>query len=168
MMTDTRLSVIICAYTLDRWDQLVEAVLSVHAQTTPAHEVLVVIDHNDELLDLGRAVAHRHRHRVVPNSQRRGLAGARNTGVEAAWGDVVVFLDDDARADPALAGGDVEALRATPRSSASAGSSCRCGRTVRRLVPARVRLGGGLLLHRATGTNCGGAQPDRCQHVVPA
>ena len=37
---------------------------------------------------------------VLPNTQRRGLAGARNTGVEASRGDVVVFLDDDARAAP--------------------------------------------------------------------
>ena len=73
-MTDLRLSVIICAYTMARWDQLVEAVESVRAQTTPAVEVLVVVDHNDELLErAGRSA--RRRARVLPNTRRRGLAG---------------------------------------------------------------------------------------------
>jgi GT2 family glycosyltransferase len=99
-MTDIRLSVIICAYTMGRWNQLVEAVGSVHAQSTPAAQVVVVIDHNEELLDRAGAFFANGTTMVVPNSQRRGLAGARNTGVEAASGDVVVFLDDDARATP--------------------------------------------------------------------
>ena len=99
-MTDLRLSVIICAYTLDRWDQLVEAVGSVHAQSTPAAEVVVVVDHNDELLERAGQSLAGGTTRVLPNTQRRGLAGARNTGVEASGGDVVVFLDDDARATP--------------------------------------------------------------------
>ena len=99
-MTDPRLSVIICAYTMARWDQLVEAVASVHAQSTPAAEVVVVVDHNDELLERAGAVLADAATVVLPNTQRRGLAGARNTGVEAATGEVVVFLDDDARAAP--------------------------------------------------------------------
>jgi GT2 family glycosyltransferase len=99
-MTDLRLSVIICAYTLDRWDQLVEAVGSVHTQSTPAAEVIVVVDHNDELLERATRTFAGGVTTVLPNIQRRGLAGARNTGVEASGGDVVVFLDDDARATP--------------------------------------------------------------------
>ena len=99
-MTDPRLSVIICAYTMARWDQLVEAVASVHAQSTPAAEVVVVVDHNDELLERAGGVLADAATVVLPNTQRRGLAGARNTGVEAATGEVVVFLDDDARAAP--------------------------------------------------------------------
>src|SRR4051812_15676117 len=43
-------SVVICAYTLDRWDDLVAAVTSVRSQTAPPRETIVVIDHNDELL----------------------------------------------------------------------------------------------------------------------
>jgi hypothetical protein len=58
----------------------------------------VVIDHNPALY--GRAGAGILGARVVPNRQTRGLGGARNSGVEQATGDVVVFLDDDAVASP--------------------------------------------------------------------
>ena len=46
--TDLEFSVVICAYTEDRWGQLREAVGSVHAQTMPPTRVVVVIDHNPE------------------------------------------------------------------------------------------------------------------------
>ena len=47
-------SVIICAYTEARWQQLLCAAESVRNQTTPVDEVLVVIDHNEALLDRAR------------------------------------------------------------------------------------------------------------------
>ena len=37
---------------------------------------------------------------VVENGGRQGLSGARNSGIDAASGDVLAFLDDDAAADP--------------------------------------------------------------------
>ena len=43
-------SVVICAYTEARWDQLAEAVASVQAQRLPVEEIVVVIDHHDGLL----------------------------------------------------------------------------------------------------------------------
>jgi len=90
-------TVVVCAYTEDRWDDLVASVESVRRlpETT---EVVLVIDHSDALLARSRArwsdVV------VVPNRFRQGLSGARNTGVAAAHGEVVAFLDDDAAADP--------------------------------------------------------------------
>ena len=91
-------SVIICAYSDARWDCLREAVQSVCNQTVQPAEVIVVIDHNARLLAAARETFAGAR--VVENSQRRGLSGARNTGVELARGDVLAFLDDDARAAP--------------------------------------------------------------------
>lgn len=92
------ISVVICAYTEDRWEDLVEAVASVRDQTLPACETIVVIDHNPAMLErvrceLGDVVA-------LENVEQRGLSGARNGGIVAARGQVIAFLDDDALAEP--------------------------------------------------------------------
>ena len=91
-------SVVICAYTERRGDQLLAAVESVRRQRRQAQEVMLVIDHNERLL--ARARARMAGVTVVANQGARGLSGARNTGVQLSRGDVVAFLDDDATADP--------------------------------------------------------------------
>jgi glucosyl-dolichyl phosphate glucuronosyltransferase len=92
-----RVSVIVCAWDDRRWDDLAAAVASVAAQTLPALETIVVVDHNDDLL----ARVRRELLGVVTlaNAAERGLAGARNTGVDHARGEALAFLDDDAVAD---------------------------------------------------------------------
>jgi glycosyltransferase involved in cell wall biosynthesis len=97
-MPEPQVSVVVCAHSLDRVDDLRSAVASIRAQTVPPVEVLVVIDNNDELHraagDLATATAPPVT--VVRNTATRGLSGARNTGTELASGDVVAYLDDDA------------------------------------------------------------------------
>ena len=99
-MTDTTLgiSVIICTYSEERWDDLVAAVTSVQEQTLLPIEIIVVIDHNPGLLKKGRK--HMPGLLLVENTEARGLSGARNCGILAARGSVLVFLDDDAQASP--------------------------------------------------------------------
>lgn len=98
-VTSMTVAVVICAYTMDRWDQLCAAVSSVQGQTRPADQLVLVIDHEDELH--ARAVlTWAGQATVVASSQPRGLSGARNAGVAAASADVVAFLDDDAVAAP--------------------------------------------------------------------
>jgi len=91
-------SVVICAYTEARWADLVGAVRSVLEQTVRPLEVIVVCDHNARLLE--RVPAELPLVTAVANTERRGLSGARNSGVRAAGGEIVAFLDDDARAAP--------------------------------------------------------------------
>ena len=126
--TGPSVSVVIAAFSSDRWTQLCDAVASVGAQRRPALETIVVIDHNPELL--GRARRELTDAEVLPNTGHRGASGARNTGVGRSSGEVVAFLDDDACAtpewlaamtvhfaDPAVAGvgGRVDPLWATAR-----------------------------------------------------
>jgi len=95
------LSVVICAYTLDRWESIVAAIDSVRAQSPAVGQIILVSDHNDELRD--RAARAFGGVDVVENTDVRGLSGARNTGLRAARGRVVAFLDDDAVAEPGWA-----------------------------------------------------------------
>lgn len=94
---DNDVSVVICAFTEDRWDVLLRAVDSVERQSVRARQLIVVIDHNEALfrrLQQSRPGLH-----VVQNAGERGDSGARSHGVGVAEGSVVAFLDDDAWAE---------------------------------------------------------------------
>jgi glucosyl-dolichyl phosphate glucuronosyltransferase len=118
-------SVIIPAYTMDRWTLLEEAVVSARRQTTPPIEVIVCIDNNDVLFQAAcdawcsnPSPSAEVPVRVVPSdfshdedrlsvhiqahgSKRRFGAGqARNTAAAQAKGEILAFLDDDAAAEP--------------------------------------------------------------------
>ncbi|NDV86795.1 glycosyltransferase [Aurantimonas aggregata] len=124
----SRMSVVICAHTLDRWNELSGAVASVIAQDRAPHEIIVVIDNNEALRQ--RATRTFVNATVLANTGEPGLSGARMTGVDHATGDLIAFLDDDAVAeagwltaliesyrDPAVlgVGGPVEPLWRTRR-----------------------------------------------------
>ena len=99
MKPERRVSVVICAYTMARWADVCEAIASMRAQTQPPDEIILVIDHNDALLSRASQAGWPDV-QVVPNVRARGLSGARNTGIAAASGDLLAFLDDDAIAEP--------------------------------------------------------------------
>lgn len=92
------ISVVLCAYTEVRWDALVAAVDSVWRQTLMPAQVIVVVDHNPALY--ARAQQQFSGAVVIENQERRGLSGARNSGVAVADGALIAFLDDDACAAP--------------------------------------------------------------------
>jgi len=98
-MTQTAhdISVIICAYTEERWSDLVAAIESVQRQTLSPREIIVVVDHNPNLLK--RVREHIGGVLVVDNRKVKGLSAARNSGVIVAQGAVIAFLDDDAIAE---------------------------------------------------------------------
>lgn len=98
MKTSVDVTVIICAYSEDRRDQLFAAVDSVRRQTSVPREIVVVIDHNPGLRE--RVRAELKDVTVVANEGVRGLSGARNAGVAVATTEIVAFVDDDAIAAP--------------------------------------------------------------------
>lgn len=96
-MTPTLASIVICCFTERRWEELNLSIQSVLTQSHPAKEIIVVVDYNDALETRLRTA--QLGIQIVANRYEQGLSGARNTGVEEASGDIVVFLDDDAWAD---------------------------------------------------------------------
>ncbi|WP_254280245.1 glycosyltransferase family 2 protein [Haloarcula marina] len=115
--------------TYDRPTLLVEAVRSVLAQRSVRVELVVVDDgsHTDPeaaladvpLDSLAGYMFRRH-------SQNRGANAARNTGIRAANGEYVAFLDDDDIWAPAKLRRQVAALEASSRETAVAFTGQRC------------------------------------------
>ncbi len=88
-------SVVVCAFASERLDQTIACVESVLAQNPPPLEMIVVVDHNEELR-AGLSGRLPQEVRIVANSGERGLSAARNTAIELSRGDPIVFIDDDA------------------------------------------------------------------------
>jgi glycosyltransferase involved in cell wall biosynthesis len=120
--------------THDRPHLLARALESVAAQTHPAVEVLVVDDGSTPRVPTD-LTAGRHTVRVLRHETARGPGAARNTGIGAATGELIAFLDDDDRwpperlavavADLARSGGRLHAMAASRRSRAFTGDMRR-------------------------------------------
>lgn len=112
-------SIIICVYTIERLKDIHEAVTSVSGQSLRPHEIIISVDHNEELY---QQLATTYRDRMgncrdsvnirelpveqppvpiilVLNAGAHGLSETRNAGIRVASGDVVAFIDDDAIAE---------------------------------------------------------------------
>jgi O-antigen biosynthesis protein len=86
-------SVVVCAYQAE--STIKECLSSLAHLNYPDYEVLVVDDGStDATAELARGYPVR-----VISGGRLGLSGARNLGLEQATGDIVAYLDADARAD---------------------------------------------------------------------
>ncbi len=87
------ISVIVPVY--NRADTILRAVASVMAQTRTDWELLLVDDGStDTTLAVMEALTD-PRIRVLRHHQNRGAAAARNTGIRAAQGEYLAFLDSD-------------------------------------------------------------------------
>ena len=126
------ISIIIPCYNHERF--LPDAIESALAQRRVNVEVVVV---DDGSTDGSAAVAERYPVRLV-RQPNRGLSAARNAGLRASRGDLVIFLDADDRLYPEAATAAVDAFRRSPSAMLALG---RCqlidedGRPLRTNLP---------------------------------
>src|SRR5918911_293546 len=88
-----RVSVVVCTYNGAR--TLGECLDGLAQLEYPDYEVIVV---DDGSTDSTAAITREYDVRLI-RTENRGLSAARNTGLEAATGEIIAYLDDDARPD---------------------------------------------------------------------
>jgi len=106
-----RVSVVVCSYNGAR--TIGDCLDGLARLDYPDYEVIVV---DDGSRDATAAIAHRYAP-VLIQTPNRGLSHARNAGLAAATGEIVAYIDDDARPDPQW----LRYLAATFMSTAHAG-----------------------------------------------
>lgn len=96
---DGMVSVLIPAFNAE--STLISTVESVINQTVEAAEIILVDDGStDETKSIGRALEGRHRHVKLISTPNRGVSAARNTALDLAEGEFVLFLDADDQLHP--------------------------------------------------------------------
>ena len=89
-----RISVVVCSYNGAR--TIRDTLEALCKLDYPDYEVIVV---NDGSQDHTAAIAGKYGFHLI-STENRGLSNARNTGAEAATGEIVAYIDDDAYPDP--------------------------------------------------------------------
>ena len=96
-----KVSVVVCTYSMERYDVFSECVESVLGQTYDPIEVVIVVDGNDEVFDRVSADFGEEPETVLHNNEtNEGISYSRTKGAEIATGEIVAFIDDDAIAEP--------------------------------------------------------------------
>ena len=96
-MINLEVSVIISTYTKERFQDVNSCLVSLKAQTLQPTEIILVLDPKEDLVDFYRSRFSSDVKIVV--SDNIGLSYARNAGIKNAKGEIVAFIDDDAKAD---------------------------------------------------------------------
>jgi glycosyltransferase involved in cell wall biosynthesis len=132
-------SVIIPAYRAAPY--IADTLDSVLTQTFSDYEIILVNDGSPDTEDLER-VLEPYRDRIVYIVQENcGQAGARNTGIRAARGEFLAFLDNDDQWEPGFLGFQTGVMQADPSldvhycDAIIFGDTPRSGRTVMEFTP---------------------------------
>ena len=89
-----RISVAVCSY--NGASTIRDTLEALQYIDYPDHEVIVV---DDGSTDGVAAIAQEYKVRVIIHRENQGLSSARNTALEAATGEIIAYIDDDAYPD---------------------------------------------------------------------
>jgi len=89
------ISVVVCSFNGAR--TLADCCEGLARLNYPDFEVIIV---DDGSTDATADIARRYGFRLISHPENRGLSQARNSGLQAARGEIVAYTDDDARPDP--------------------------------------------------------------------
>lgn len=118
------ISVIVPCYNVERY--LRSCLTSIVAQSYTDLEIIVIIDGSpDRSLDIARSFARWDRRFRIIQQANAGLGAARNTGIRAATGDFIAFVDSDDWLPP-------DAYRTLTNALAKSGSDFAVGNLERR------------------------------------
>ena len=95
----TTLTAVVATLGASRLLELRECLISLTSQSTPLLEILLVFEGDETAFESIRKLCRGFGIQCIETAVP-GLSGARNTGLSIARGDVVAFVDDDARVGP--------------------------------------------------------------------
>ncbi len=137
-MRSPTVSVIIPVY--NRAGPVAQAVASIVAQTLSDLEIIVVDDGSSDTSAEAAERAGGDRVRVIRHSANRGIPAARNSGLEAASGRYIAWLDSDDIARPRRFERQVRFLESRPEVAMVGAAAGRIRADGRRKAGARVPL----------------------------
>jgi glycosyltransferase involved in cell wall biosynthesis len=95
-----QVSVVICTYSLDMYDDFREAVESVRRQSYEDVEIVIIVDGTEAVFErVCEDYENTEGIRIYCNDENDGLLKSRNRGAELANGEIIAFIDDDAIAE---------------------------------------------------------------------
>ncbi|MFC7069362.1 glucosyl-dolichyl phosphate glucuronosyltransferase [Halobaculum lipolyticum] len=96
-----KVSVVVCTYDMDHYDDVRDAADSVLAQTHEETELVLVSDGAPDVRDaMSRDYGDRDDVVVGMTDENAGVSRSRNLGAELSTGEIVAFVDDDGVAEP--------------------------------------------------------------------
>lgn len=93
------LSVVVSAYSLERFNDLIDVIDGISNQTYSSIETIIIIDKNKELFDKITNYVKTNRLKsmyIIFNPENKGLSYSRNIGIKNSHGSIIAFIDDDA------------------------------------------------------------------------
>jgi glucosyl-dolichyl phosphate glucuronosyltransferase len=116
------ISIVVLSYSDERLADIRDLLASIDDQTYHSIELVFVVERSTKILGLLSETRLRYPKRIYFTEQKMSVAQARNIAIKIATGDVIAYIDDDARLTPEWAESLHSALARNPDAIGVTGS----------------------------------------------